>query len=160
MLTATQTATLKAAIAAETDATFVDYRNQGATGAMANWLNELTSPAWIVWRTNVPPAEYRDAITWTEVDALTTGSKFRIWEWLTMSMTAPIDFSRLNVRQGLQDCWASNTTTRANLLAIAKRTATKAEKLFSTGTGTTATPATLGWEGMLSADDIVRALAA
>jgi hypothetical protein len=158
MLTTTQLVTLKAAIAAETDAIFVNYRNQGATGAMAAWLNQLTSPAWIVWRTNVEPAEYRDAITWTEVDALTTGSKFRIWEWLTMSMTAPIDFSRLNVRQGLQDCWASNTTTRTNLLAIAKRTATKAEKLFSTGTGTTATPATLGWEGMLSADDIVRAI--
>jgi hypothetical protein len=158
MLTTTQLVTLKAAIAAETDAIFVNYRNQGATGAMAAWLNQLTSPAWIVWRTNVEPAEYRDAITWTEVDALTTGSKFRIWEWLTMSMTAPIDFSRLNVRQGLQDCWASNTTTRTNLLAIAKRTATKAEKLFSTGTGTTATPATLGWEGMLSPDDIVRAI--
>jgi hypothetical protein len=125
---------------------------------MANWLNELTSPAWIVWRTNVPPAEYRDAITWTEVDALTTGSKFRIWEWLTMGMTAPIDFSRLNVRTGLADCWASNTTTRTNLLAIAKRTATRAEKLFSTGTGSSASPATMGWEGMLSPDDIVRAI--
>jgi hypothetical protein len=157
MLTAAQTATLKAAIAAETDATFVDYRNQGATGAMANWLNELTSPAWIVWRTNVPPAEYRDAITWTEVDALTAG-KARIWEWITQNMTAALNAGSANVRTGLADCWASNTTTRTNLLAIAKRTATKAEKLFSTGTGTTATPATLGWEGMLSPDDIVRAI--
>jgi hypothetical protein len=77
-----------------------------------------------------------------------------------MSMTAPIDFSRLNVRQGLQDCWASNTTTRASLLVVAKRTATRAEKLFSTGTGTTATPATLGFEGSLSPDDIVSALGA
>jgi hypothetical protein len=160
MLTTAQLTTLKAAILAETDATFVDYRSQGATGAMANWLNQITNPAWIVWRTDVSPNEYRDAITWTEVDALTTGSKYRIWEWLTMSMTAPIDFSRLNVRQGLQDCWASNTTTRASLLVVAKRTATRAEKLFSTGTGTTATPATLGFEGSLSPDDIVSALGA
>jgi hypothetical protein len=159
MLTTAQLTTLKAAINAETDATFVNYRNQGATGAMANWLNEPTSPAWIVWRSDLSPDMYREAIVWTEVDALTAG-KARIWEWLTQSMTAAINAGSANVRQGLMDCWASNTTTRTQLTAAAKRTATKAEKLFSTGTGTTATPATLGWEGMLSADDIVRALAA
>ena len=159
MLTNAQSLVLKAAILAETDATFVAYRAQGATGAIANWYNEATSPAWIVWRTDVPPEEYRDAITWTEVDALTAG-RARIWEWITQGMMAPLNAGSANVRTGLADCWASNTTTRTSLLAACKRTATKAEKLFSTGTGSTATPATLGWEGTLSADDIVRALAA
>jgi hypothetical protein len=158
MLTAAQQTTLAAAIRADTDPAVVaalDIRNDVL---LAELYNAATT--FVVWRTNVGPAEYRDAITWTEVDALTTGSKFRIWEWLTMSMTATIDFSRLSVRQGLQDCWASNTTTRTNLLAIAKRAASKAEKLFATGTGTSASPGTLGWEGTLSYTDIGVALGA
>jgi hypothetical protein len=159
MLTPAQLTTLKAAILAESDATFVGYRDQGATGLMAQWFNSPASPAWTVWRTDVQPDEYRDAITWTEVDALTAG-KARIWDWLTQQMSAPINFGRLNVRQGLQDCWASNTTTRANLLAIAKRAATRAEKLFSTGTGSAASPATMTVEGSISPDDIVNALSA
>ena len=158
MLTTAQQTTLAAAIRADTDPAVVaalDIRNDVALAELYN-----AASTFIVWRTNVQPDEYRDAITWTEVDALTTGSKYRIWEWLTMSMTAPINFARLNVRQGLTDCWASNTTTRTNLLTIAKRAATKAEKLFATGTGTTATPGTLGWEGTLSYTDIGVALGA
>ena len=39
-LTPQQLPTLKAAIAAETDSTFVSYRDSGATGAMADWYNQ------------------------------------------------------------------------------------------------------------------------
>ena len=159
MLTTAQLQTLKAAIAAETDATFVSYRDQGATGLMAQWYNETASPAFYVWRSAIPPAEYREAIVWAETDSLQT-SKARTWEWITMSMTADLDASKPNIRQGLADVWPSNGATRGQLLAIANRTATRAEKLFATGTGTTASPATAGWEGNLTADDIVRALAA
>lgn len=161
MLTTAQLQTLKAAIAVETDATFASYRDQGATGLMAQWFNQDTSPAFIVWRTNVPVEEYREAVVWTEVDNATmTVGKARIWEWLTANMTLPINAAKTNVRQGLADCWASNSQTRTNLLAAAKRTATKAEKMFATGTGSSASPATMVFEGALSADDISNALAA
>ena len=158
MLTTAQQTTLAAAIRADTDPAVVaalDIRNDVALAELYN-----AASTYIVWKTNLQPSEYREAIIWTEVDALTTGSKYRIWEWLTMDMTAPIDASKTNVRQGIADCWASNTTTRGNLLAIAKRPATKAEKLFVTGTGTSASPGILGWEGILSYTDIGVALGA
>jgi len=113
--------------------------------------------AFVVWRSSVPPSEYRDAIVWTEVDGLTVG-KARIWEWVTENMTIPINTSSANVRQGLADAFAQNTTTRANLLAIAKRNATVAESLFAAGTGTTQTPGTLGFEGSITIEDVGRSL--
>ena len=38
-------------------------------------------------------------------------------------------------------------------MAAEKRTATKAEAILETGTGTTASPATLTWEGWISIQD-------
>ena len=145
MLTEAQRTTLKANILANQDT--ADKYAIGDLSSLANLYNAAASPAFVVWKTDLQPAEYREAIVWTEVDALTTGSKYRIWEWLTMGMTAPIDASRVNVRQGIADCWASNTTTRINLLAAAKRNASRIEKLFATGTGSTASPATMVVEG-------------
>ena len=40
------------------------------------------------------------------------------------------------------------------IMALAKRDATRAEKLFSTGTGSDATPATMTFEGSLSYSDV------
>jgi hypothetical protein len=156
MLTSAQYTALAAAIRADTDQAVIDALAIRNDVLLAELYNADTT--FIVWRTNVTPDEYREAIVWTEVDALTSGSKYRIWEWLTMNMTAPINASSANVRQGLADCWASNTTTRPQLLAIAKRAATKAEKVFATGTGTDVTPGLLVWEGRLSHSDISTAL--
>jgi hypothetical protein len=157
MLTAAQQTTLAQAIRADTNQAVIDALEIRNDVLLAELYNAATT--FVVWRTNLSPAEYREAIVWTEVDALTVG-KARIWEWVTQQMTAPIDASKVNVRQGLMDCWASNTTTRTQLTAAAKRAASKAEKLFATGTGTTATPGTLGWEGTLSYTDIGLALGA
>jgi hypothetical protein len=66
--------------------------------------------------------------------------------------------SLANVRQGMADIFSGSTNSapaqRAHLTAVSKRTATKAEKLFATGTGTDATPATMTFEGRLSYDDV------
>lgn len=149
MLTTEQMQTLKSAILADptqaNNVTIQDY------SAIADWLNSAST--YIVWRTEIPVAEYRDALVWTEVDGLTAG-KARIWEWVTGLMTLPLQAAKIAVRQGLADCWASNTVTRAQLLVVAKRAATVAEKALATGTGTTATPGNLGWEGSISAYDI------
>lgn len=149
MLTNTQAMTIKTAILADAtqanNVTIQDY------SAIADWLN--TAGAFIVWRSSVPVTEYRDALAFTEVDAL-TASKARIWEWLTGNMTLPLESGKIAVRQGIADCWASNSTTRTNLLTIAKRAATKAEQLLATGTGSSASPGTLTWEGQISVYDI------
>ncbi len=149
-------ATLRAAILANTDPDVIAAREIRNDTELARLYN--VSSTFIVWRTAVPVSEYRDAVVWTEVDALTAGSKYRIWEWLTGNMTLPLEPAKTPVRQGLADCWGSATTTRAQLLAIAKRPATKAERLFATGTGTSGSPGALVWEGMLSISDVGAAM--
>lgn len=58
----TQLQALKAAILAETDPTFVDYRTQGSTGLMAEWFNGASS--FTVWRSVTPATDIANAVTW------------------------------------------------------------------------------------------------
>lgn len=160
-LTTQQLQTLKAAIAAETDPTFVANRNNGDTGAMAAWYNEPT--ATIVWRTSVSRAEIQDddAFNWAQVDNLSTGSKYRIWEWMFDNDTRAINPSKANIRAGIAATWVGNAQLLAvqnAVLARCKRAASRAETLYDSGTGTTADPGLLGWEGPLQPFDIVAAL--
>lgn len=58
------------------------------------------------------------------------------------------------MRAAIDDLCGSQNTLKAALLAAEKRTCTVAEKVLSTGSGTNASPATLGWEGVLSGNDM------
>jgi hypothetical protein len=49
---------------------------------------------------------------------------------------------------------AGGTNTRAALLVLWKRLASRVEQLFATGTGSDAVPATLGFEGPISVNDV------
>jgi len=155
MLTDAQLATLAAAIAADTDPEVIDalaIRNDTLLAQIYNGPSTF-----VVWRTNVPVDEYRDALTWTEVDTMTAG-KARIWEWITGDMQLPLEPHKDAIRQGLADTWGSNTTTRPALIAVSKRFATLCEALFCTGTGTDATPGLLTFEGPVTIQDIGAAL--
>lgn len=110
-----------------------------------------------VWRPTIDVAEYRDALDWTEVDNI-QAAKARIWEWATGGMTLPLESGKANVRAGLAQVWAANSTTRSNLLAIAKRLASVAEEVFATGTGTENNPGDLVFEGSVTTSDVGRAL--
>ena len=150
-LTQAQKQALRAHIEASQD--LATHLANSDYSAIADALNAASNPAFVVWRTSVPVAEYRDALVWTEVDGL-TGGKPRIWEWLTGNLTLPLETSKAAVRQGLADCWASNSATRPALLALAKRTATRAEGVLATGTGSDAAPGDLVFEGAISGYDI------
>lgn len=154
-MTDAQTQTLAAALRADTDPAVVTARTQRNDAELARLYNGDT--AFVVWRTAVYPREYREAIVWTAVDALSAG-KARIWEWITQGMTAPIDATQTNIRQGIADAWGASSATGLALQATAKRPASKAEKLYVTGTGTSATPGLLTWEGPLQVNDVSRAL--
>ena len=93
----------------------------------------------IVWKNNFTVDDYRAALVWSEVDELTVGQA-RIWHWITQGMTVSIDASDANTQQGLTDAFAQATTTKANMMAAAKRPATIAESIFATGTGTKSMP--------------------
>lgn len=163
-MTPEQLTTLKAAILAETDAEFVAARDAGNNSQMLAWFNAAAAPEFVVWRTNVSRSEIQDdgAFNWTVVDNLSTGSKYRIWEWMFSNSSSAINASKANIRAGIAACWVGNAqllAVQAMVLAKCKRAATKAEKLFATGTGSTASPAVMDVEGQISIDDIRAAVA-
>jgi hypothetical protein len=161
-LTTAQLATLKTHLAANTNQVLYGGvltainavpNNPDGNFAIAGWYNLTASPAWRVWRTNVPVKDCKKATTWTEYIGRSQGERDA---WGFILSNGIVDASDPNVRQGILDCFSgpSGANTRAALTAIAKRDSTNAEKVLSTGTGSDATPATMGFEGNLSYQDV------
>lgn len=121
---------------------------------VAAMLNTAADPAYIVWRTNVAIDEImRNGMDWARVDNLSVG-KARIWEWMTKLGT--INAAKANIRAGIDAAWvgmAADLAVRAAIYVHCKRAATVAEKLFATGTGSDASPATMTFEGTITPQD-------
>lgn len=162
MLNPQQLATFAAALAAETDPVLVSARDSGATPLIANWYNAIPDPAVIVWRTSVTQDEImQNGFDWVRVDNLAVG-KARIWEWMFTNDTRSFNPSKSNVRAGIDEVWkgaAADLAVRAAVYVHCKRSATRIEQLFATGTGTTEAPADMGFEGNLTEYDVTQALA-
>lgn len=151
MLTPAQLTTLKADILADPVLAAYPVNSDGAFAIAEAYKAETT---FIVWRTSVPVDEIvNNGFIWTAVDTLQAG-KARIWDWMRES--GQINPSKANVRQGLQDAFGA---TQPNIAQHLKRAANRGEKLFATGTGTTANPGTMTFEGELSYQDVERARA-
>ena len=157
-LTTAQLAALRADIAADPTLNALPNTGDGPTTiAFAYNLNAV--PAFVVWRSQVSVFEVQNSAAWdwTRIDNLTVG-KARLWEWLTRdTILRP---SQANVRAGIDATWVgtqADLNVRAAVYVLSKRFATRAEKLFATGTGTDAVPATMTFEGNLSANDVYTA---
>lgn len=154
MLTPAQLATLKADILADPVLDAYPNNSDGAW-AIAEIYNQTATPDFIVWRTAVNPDEImRNGMDWTRVDNLSVG-KARIWDWMTRLGT--FDSSKPNIRAGIDATWVGTTAdlaVRAMVYTHCKRVATRVEKLLATGTGSDASPATMGFEGQLSWQDV------
>lgn len=159
MLTLAQQQALKADILADAVLAAIPNTPDGAF-AVADAYNLVASPAFIVWKTNVTAAEImQNGFDWTRVDNLAVG-KARVWEW--MFQFGYINAAKPNVRAGIDQVWvgtAADLAVRAAVYVHCKRSATRAEKLFATGTGTDATPATMSFEGRLTYQDVLDARA-
>lgn len=151
-LTAAQQATLKADIIADSVLNAIPNNDDGAF-QIAGVYNTTFSPDYIVWKTNVPTNECKKAMVWTEFIGRSAGERDA---WQFMLSNGIINASDANVRQGILDIFSgvNGVQSRANLTAISKRKATRAEKLFATGTGSDAQPAVMGFEGNLSYQDV------
>ena len=154
-LTPAQYLTLKAAIAAETDPTFVAERINGETGAMAAFYN--TDSTFIVWKTLINLSTIGNAFVGTEFSGLTTANVSRLSALAEFSAQG-INPSTADRRQMFADIFGVNSATNVALIALWKRAAKRGEQLFATGTGTNATPGLLVFEGNISNDDILTAL--
>jgi hypothetical protein len=160
-LTTEQKATLKAAILADPVLAAFPMNTDGAFGIAAA-LNVQTAD-FFVWKTSVPTNEIQfNGFDWTRVDNLTIG-KARIWEW--MASIGQINPAQANVRAGILAVFgtAGDLAMRTAIFGHCQRLATRVEKLFATGTGTTTTeqgtgPAIMSYEGQISYAEVFEAM--
>jgi hypothetical protein len=135
-----QLQTLKAAINAETDATFVAFRAANDENGMAGWLNQPST--FVVWRNSVTRAQAQaSGFDWTQVDNLSTGQA-RIW-FDGLFLGGALDATDAGQRAGIVEAWkgtAAKLAVQTFVLNQCKRFASRGERVFATGTGTDATP--------------------
>ena len=157
-LTPSQLTTLKNDILA--DATFNSQpHNSDGAYAIAAVYNALASPAFTVWKTNVSIDAVGDNIVGTELAGLTTANLTRLQTIVALSPTG-VNPSLSDRRAFFDDVFsgAGGQLTRPKLLILWKRFATHLEKLFATGTGSDASPATMVVEGTISYQDVLQAM--
>lgn len=120
---------------------------------IADAMNLVVSPSFVIWRSEVSEGEIvsDSAFNWTRVDNLSVG-KARIWDWMFRAGSS-IDPSKANIRAGIDAVWVgtqADLDVRTAVYVHCKHDATRVEKLFATGTGTTNSPATSAFpEGFL-----------
>jgi hypothetical protein len=154
-LTTEQLQTLKTAIAAETDPTFVAARTANDETGMKNWYNEPST--YVAWKTRVELTDVAANVDGVELVGLTT-AKLAAYQALLLAGT--VNPSKDRLRAGFDQVFsaAGGNTTRPLLLELWKRIVTRGEKVFASGTGSDATPGQLTREGALSEQDISDAL--
>ncbi len=130
--------------------------NDEASAALLNAV--AAGPNNIAWKTSVTLQAVGDKFNGTELAGLSSLNHTRLLTIITLS-TAGINPSLSDRRQFFDDIFsgAGGATTRANLLALWKRTVTVGEKLFWTGTGSDASPAILGPEGPVTVANVSEA---
>ncbi len=152
--------------------------------AIADAYKVLVNPAWYVYRTNVAKDEVQNFIVWANMtpgQAIpTSGDAIHVWnakalQTATKQMNLqnllltdkPINFALQNVRSGFQDALTGLPTKNdgtvqqagwAALQLVISRAANRLEKLLATGTGTQASPATMGYEGTVSYTEVQQAM--
>jgi hypothetical protein len=124
----------------------------GADVCVADWFNSETT--FVVWKTRQNENEIyaQTGFDFTLVDGLTNGKRD---EWSNFLFKEGFcNPSKTNIRNGVIDVWsgtAAKNAVQAVILNLFKRNATQAEKILSTGTGTTLSPGTMTFEGNLNA---------
>lgn len=163
-LTPAQLQTLKNDINADPALSVLPISSESAI-TIANAYNQTSAPDFWVWKPRISKDELvggtsEDGTTfnWTGAGFITRAQGERDAFNAIFDAQGFVNPSRPNVRQAFADIFSGGTApapaNRTHLLAISRRKATRAEKLFATGTGSTATPATLSFEGRISTSDV------
>jgi len=158
-LTNAKLTTLKAAIAAETDTTFVGYRTSGATGAMADWYNLASTTD--AWRDNVTAQEIDEASDYSSFDSVVAGKRDA---WALFLQYAPRDMAKNKNRKVVTDVWGNATagSIAESILQASVKKASKGEMVFGGSSATTGTVTAIKRNLVYTFrnEDIVLALAA
>jgi hypothetical protein len=154
-LTNGQRNTLKAAIAAETDAAFVALRQAGDEQGMAAWYNAALTPNVKAWVSNVTPLDSDEATPWPAFDSLSAGKR----ESWSLFLNNSRDYGKGAVRKWITDVWGNATAgSSAEAIMLAEqRNITRAENVLGGSnvvTTGTVSGRKLSWEGPLTAQDV------
>lgn len=163
MLTLAQKQVLKADIAANPTLSSKPLTAAGSQ-EIADFYNAMASPAHWAWRTSVSRADIYhstspDATTW-DWTTYKNQSQGEQGAWIQMFMGDIANFALLNLRNGVTAIFSGSgaqATQRAHIFAVARRLVNTGEKLFAVGTGSTAAPATMTFEGNLTFSDVQEA---
>lgn len=163
-LTPAQKATLKTHVTGNSDTNTLYVG--GDTEGLAAILNVTASPAFWAWRTAVTKAEFVQS---TSVDGTTfnwTGTGFitravgerDAWREL-FNGEGYCNPSLASVRQAFSDIYSGATApapaNRTHLNAVARRTVTRCERLYVTGTGSIGSPGFSVVEGLITPFDLI-----
>ena len=164
MLTIAQSQVVKNDIIADPVLNAYPNNSDGNT-AIALAYDAVAAPDFWVWRTRVSKREYTNEASvdgtlfnWTGTGYIGRSAGERdAWREL-FNEQGFVNPSMANVRQAVQDIFSGATppapANRTHLLTVSRRKTTRIEKLLATGTGSTASPATMGFEGSLTYQDV------
>lgn len=126
--------------------------NSDGAYAIAQALNQVAAPAWIVWKEAYTPQEKASAIDVgiTQLDALTSSKRDSLLWWAERTHDARLT----STQAAMSDLCGSQNTLKNSLIDGAKRSATVLEKLLASGTGTTASPGITTFTGQISYPDV------
>ncbi len=118
---------------------------------VASLLNTTATPTYWVWRTDVTRSDIYnetsvDGTTWSwqTYKGQTQGEQ---GAWTQMFMGDRANFAKPNLRAGVSNIFGVGNAQTTHCFAIARRAATRFEKLFAVGNGAAATPSTMALEG-------------
>lgn len=163
------------------DPTAAAFIAAGNAAGLRDYANAPTAPAWYAWRSTTSADDLLDAVVWANLTPIDTPDNTATYTnralvaqakqlnlQIILQGRSTIATGKLNVRQGLQDALLNVPTGVGGALldagwaganrvkAVINRPVTRAERIFATGTGTTAVPGVLGWEGQLTEVDGAR----
>lgn len=188
MLTNEQRAALRAAIDAETDPVVITARTPATRDdrVIVAFYNADSNPPFYVWRSSVDTETIFDAIDWAKLtcaDVATTADSAQVaaaqtnWQLacqakqinlqIVLQGRNTINATHLKVRKAFSDSLQNVPSGDGGALQDAGwqgakqamyRPATRAERLFATGTGTTGVPGLCVFEGAVTLDEVSAAL--
>lgn len=120
-------------------------------------LNSIDPQPWVIWHSAVTAAMWAKAILrgGTQLDGLSQSKR----DSLLWACDRTLDCTDSVVRAAIDDYCGTQNTLKAELQAVQKRNATRGQRVFSTGTGTSASPATSTYEFPLTDEDVHKARA-
>lgn len=158
-MTPEQLAVLKADIIANPDSNIQAWRSAYDAGPIADWYNSVTSPAFIVWKSSVRVEDVLAATSFSGTGGFISRSAGERDAYLAITARDSINPAIANIRQAFADIFSGAgqgaTDTKTAFLTLSKRTANRLERLFATGTGSDAVPATMTYEGEVSFGDVL-----